>query len=88
MITIQAFSDIINAELVIRRYPNQDNRWTADFDGCEIKGDGVLESAYGDGTTAAAAIAAYVERIRGKTLVFNATTDRRREYVVPIDIEI
>ena len=83
---IEDYADCINAEIVVRRYDNQNNRWMAEFNHCEVKGEGVLIGTYGNGTTPQEAIQAYVDQICGKTVVFEAGTDRRREFTVPMQL--
>lgn len=84
---IEEYADALNLELIILRYPNQANRYCAQFEDCEVKddaGSAILESAYGNGSTPQAAIAAYLNEIRGKVLVVCAgDPERRRQYVVP-----
>lgn len=81
--TLDDYCDAINAELVVQRYPNQNNRWTAKFKYCEVKLNGYLESTYGSGTTPAEAIEDYLIKIWKKTIVFNAMDKERREFIVP-----
>ena len=77
------YCDAINVELIVRRYPYQNNRWTATFKDCEVKSQGCLESTYGTGTTPAEAIEDYLILIWKKTIVFDAPSIGRREFVVP-----
>ena len=81
--TLDDYCDAINAELVVRRYPNQNNRWVASFKNCEVKSKGCLESTYGTGNTPANAIEDYLILIWKKTIVFDAMSTGRREFVVP-----
>lgn len=82
--TIEEYADVLNVELVVRRCANQENRWMADFESCEIKDGVILSSSYGDGKSPDKAIDSYVEKIRGKRIVFHAmSTAKRREYEVP-----
>lgn len=87
---IEEYADILNLDLRILRYPNQDNRYCAAFERCETKddaGSGMLTSTSGNGNSPAEAINDYIERIRGKLLVVNAYGNKeRREYVVPKEI--
>ena len=86
-IHIHTFCDIIDAELIVRRYPNQQDRWTAQIDHSQIKEDMMLISAYGDGTTPREALSAYLDQIRGKLLIIHAFDEKlRREYHVPENI--
>lgn len=86
--TLEDYMDAINVGLVVRRYANQSNRWMAEFEDCEIMEDGCLRSGYGDGHSASEAISAYIDNIRGRRIVINATGGvRRREFDVPRSIE-
>ena len=84
---IEEYADALNLELEIRRYPNQQNRYTASFEDCDTKtsaDSGVIEGTYGNGDSASAAIIDYVNQIRGKILVHRPFDgEKRREYVVP-----
>lgn len=78
------FADVIDKIIEVQRYPNQKGRWTAQFEGCEISDGRFLSSTYGEGWTPQEAIMAYVRAIRGKRLVFNATSKlMRQEFTAP-----
>lgn len=64
------------------------SRWCARFKQVEIKGDGVLIGAHGDGDTQEAAIADYARRIEGHVLVFRAFHPERKEIQVPNDLTV
>ena len=81
--TIEDYADIVNVYLIIRRYCNQDNRYSAEFENAEIKEGGCLAGVYGNGKTATEAVLNYVEQIRGKRIVFDAFGKNRREFDVP-----
>lgn len=86
---IEEYCDALNLELRIIRYPNQNNRYSAAFEDCEIKedaADSFLTSTYGDGGTPGSAICDYLNKIRGKVLVVGAGSDKRRQYVVPKEL--
>ena len=57
-----------------------DNRWTASFDGIEVKEGPILRGVYGDGTTPLGAVSDYIRQIRGQPLVHNAYSKKRREF--------
>ncbi len=61
--------------------------WQCAFDDCEVKGDGVLTSAWGGGSTPQEAMNNYTDAIRGKTLVV-AAASARREFFVPTTLEL
>jgi len=76
-------ADIVRANAVLHRYKNTDKPWFASFENCEIKEDGVLITVSGNGHSPCAALANYAEKIRGKTIVLNASKGARREFDVP-----
>ena len=53
-----------------------------DYQGAEVKDGPVLKGVFGSGGTFEGACYDYLERIRGKTLVFNAGSSTRREITV------
>lgn len=97
--TIEEFAVIINADIIVQyhsefiKLKEPKGRWMAQFrtpfpeDGiCEVKthkSSGILCRESGWGHTPDLAIAKYIENIKGKTLVFNAMSAKRREYGVP-----
>ena len=84
--TIQGYSDALGIDLVIRRYAQQDNRWTAQFENCEVKdtkSSPILAGVYGSGDCPQTAVRDYIASIGGKTLVFKAYSEARAEYRVP-----
>ena len=83
------YCDALNITLIVRYYPNQDNRWCAYFEDCEIKGPSTLTSAHGNGSLPSLAIRDYIEGLLGKTIVFNAMGGvARREFVFPKAITV
>lgn len=80
------FADIINKNLRITRYANQDSRFTCSFDGAEIIDRMSLVSMFGEGSTIDNAIRNYCTEIAGRILVFNACSGRRSEFKVPANI--
>ena len=84
---IEEFADILGVNLIITRYANQGGRYTAKFDGVEVKRDKhdvILCGLYGKSKSSHEAVADYVENIRGKWLVINAyQKEKRREFGVP-----
>lgn len=47
-----------------------------------VKGDGILSGEYGSGSTYEEALNNYVEKIRGKVLVFNPDSKNRYEVLI------
>jgi hypothetical protein len=86
--SIFELADILNAEIRLTRYPNQENRWCSSFDHCDVKdGDNILIGMYGSGKVPHEAINDYVEKIKGRTIVFHAIDkNRRSQFTVPSTI--
>lgn len=88
LVSIFEFADIINKEIVIRYYPNQNHRFTADFDESEIIEKGrehLLCGTYGNGKSFDEALLDYCKKISGQKIVFNAMNkERRQEFQIPI----
>jgi len=88
--TLLELSDILNVDIVIRRYANQNGRYMARFDKAEVKeneGSVGLLGEFGNGKTAIGAMNNYASRISGKWLVIGALSDNRREFGVPASME-
>lgn len=86
-LTIFDFADIIDKNIEITRFPNQNNRWIAKFDRGEIKEDCTLAGVYGTGANPVDAINDYIENIKGKKIVFNAMSEKNREeHMIPKNI--
>jgi len=81
---IYEYADVLNTNIKINRYHNQERPFNASFEYCEILNGGILESPNERATSPNEAINAYLTRIKGKTIVFHAgTNDMRQEFVVP-----
>ena len=85
--TLFELAEVVQGTLEFRRYPLQDGRITCSFERCEIKGTGVLIGKYGNGYTFQEAMKDYANEIQGQILVFDAHTDRRKEFGVPPTLE-
>lgn len=81
------FADIIGKELIVRRMPNQNNRWMCDFDRCEVKEGIMLGSVFGNARNPIDSINNFTQKIRGQKLIFNAYTDKRQEFNAPNDLK-
>lgn len=87
MININEYCDLIGVNLVINYYHNQNNRWCANFDKCEIKQGDLLISTFGDGNSPIEAINEWINKIKGKTMVLRAYDDiNMKEFIVPDDL--
>jgi len=86
-ISIFNFADIINKEIIITYYPNQNGRYSANFEDSEIIEKGRehgLCGTYGTGTSPRGAIIDYCNKISGQRIVFNAMSDKyRQEFNIP-----
>ena len=82
-VNLFAFLDTIDCDLELRRYANQSGRWLAKIERSETKEGCILTGNYGTGKTPEQAIEDYVRQIKGKLIVVNAGSDRRREFKVP-----
>jgi hypothetical protein len=72
---------------ISKMHGNSDKcRFTCNFEGAELMSSppGTLESAYGEGDTIGDAMCDYMHQISGRTIVFDAYSERRREIEVPI----
>ena len=78
------FADVIDKQIIIDYYPNQNGRYSAQFDDCEVKKDCILESTHGNGSTPMEATNDYANQISNQKIVFNAySKEYRQEYRVP-----
>ena len=82
-VNLFAFLDTIDCNLELRRYANQSGRWFAQIEHAELKEGVILSGNYGTGKTPEQAIEGYVQQIKGKLIVINAATNRRKEFKVP-----
>lgn len=85
-ITIVNYADIINCHLNLIYRHNAN--WICRFENCDVKqGSAILISEYGSGITPELAIRDYINKIKGKGIVLNASSKTlRREFVVPQNI--
>lgn len=83
---IYDFADAIEKNIVIIRYNNQDNRFLAMFERCEVSEGFVLIGEYGTGTNPIQAVNDYAKKLQGRKIVFDAYSDNRIEYDVPKNI--
>lgn len=90
--TIYELGDVLDENLVIKRYANQGKRHSASFERVETKrneSDSILRSEYGDGETPEEAIQDYVKKIKGKLLVVNASGENtRRQLTAPDSLTV
>ncbi len=78
------YADVLNLDMTITYFHNQNKRFCARFSGVEVKtGEAGLLGAHGNGTTPEAAIKSYAEQLSGETMVHDAMGDGRYEKKVP-----
>lgn len=85
------FLDIIGSNLIIKRYNNQNERWTCSIEYGEIKDfkeSSIISATYGDGKNPKEAICDYINKIQGKLLVIDPVSKDRKEYNVPNNLYI
>ena len=91
MATLVDLAERYGLNLLLRRYADQDNRWTASFEHCETKESlhsSVLASTYGSGKSPREALNDYAKQIAGKYLVgWALSPTMRREHRMPETIE-
>jgi len=82
--TIFEYADVANLNIEIIRYHNQDGRYRAAFEDCDLKDGNFLQSVSGNGKSANDALEDYINRIMGKTIIYMASSDKyRHEFIVP-----
>jgi len=86
--TIGAFADAHNLVMKVTERSVESRqrgipRYYAQFEHCDVGGDGMLRGEYGNGETPEQAIADYAPRISEKTLIIDAMRPTRREIKAP-----
>lgn len=85
---IKEFTEIMELSLIIR-YPDTQNRWMAKLENVDEMDDGFLSSYCGYGKNSYEAILDYIEKIRGKKMVYLARDEKyRKEFKVPQSLEV
>lgn len=85
------FLDIIGSNLIIKRYNNQNERWTCSIEYGEIKDSkqsSILSGTYGDGKNPKETIYDYINQIQGKLLIIDPVSKDRKEYNIPNNLYI
>ena len=82
---ILGFADMINKDIIITYYHNQQKRFSAQFEGGHIKEGKAISGVYGNGHSPTEALNQYLNKIRGKTLVFGSMDEQI--FTVPINLE-
>lgn len=82
-LTIHDLADLIGADIIVKRFPNQESRWIAMFDGWQVReNDSIVSGTYGSGNTPENALASYVDEIKGKRIETIRREDRQT-FIVP-----
>jgi len=84
--TIDELGDLMQTDLKIKRYANQNNRWMCCFECSETKDGSCLVGTYADGKSPEESILNYIEEIKGKILVIDARRSTRKEFGVPMTL--
>ena len=80
--------DVVDAQLRVVYYSNQNNRWCAKIEGMECIEGSCLASIYGNGKTPYGAILDLIRKCGGKRVVFNAYQQKlRKEVNFPKNLE-
>lgn len=69
-------------ELSVWKCLNGTESICVEYKGAEVKSGSLLSSAYGSGRTFQEALNDYYEKIKGKTLVFDAYGKNRKEIII------
>ena len=82
--TLKELSKITGTDIIITWYCQSAENWVANLASAEISDGSFLTSEYGRGPSPNAALRDYVQNIRGKRLVINASSkEHRQEFDVP-----
>ena len=68
-------------------YPDINGNWMFSFDCGEVKEGVFLAGIVGRGKTMDIARTDYINQIKGKTIVFHAMTDHRKEITIPETVD-
>lgn len=85
---VTEYADVLNLEIVIRYYPNQEKRFCARFERVEIKEGSMLAGVSGNASTPGDAMRDYITQISGKLAVKNAYGENRLEFTIPKSITV
>lgn len=81
---ITKLADLLRKKIIIKYYPNQNNRFCANFENCDISENGFLIGEYENGETPEEALINYCKRISNKTIVFNGNSKSEQRYECPV----
>ena len=96
---LEDWLDTLHIELLIKRYPAQDNRYSAWFgvfngefswETGEFKqhvGDPMLRGKYGNGKTPSEAVQNFLKEVGGMILILKPYGEDRRQHIVPKNLE-
>lgn len=76
--SIYLIADLIEAHLICTRHDNQGGRWTAMFEGWQVReNDTIVSGEFGDGSSVEAAIVDYCRKIEGRNIETTSKVNRR-----------
>lgn len=96
---LEDWLDTLNVELLIKRYPMQENRYSAwfgvftgelSFTSGDIKDsvdDPFISGTYGNGTSPREAVLDFLDKVGGKVLVLKPYQEDRRQHIIPKNLE-
>jgi len=86
-ITIEQLADLLSVNLIIQRYANQDNRYTAKLEYTDVCEGIMLVGYYGNAKSPGGAIADYVKKIAGQKIKIGSF-EESRYFNVPKDLTV
>lgn len=83
---IEQIADLIDVEISLTYFPNQDGRWCARFDGGNVRDGGTLIGTHGNAKTPDAAISDYCRQVAGRPMYFYVGDNQSKEFKMPADL--
>ncbi len=84
---LQELADMLDKNIVVTKYANQNDRWSAKIEGVEVKDGTLLISVSGEAHCPETALLAYAVKLKGKTIVTDAMSENRITVLVPKTLE-
>lgn len=82
-LSIYALCDLIETDILISRYANQNGRWIAKLDGWQIReNESIVSGFFGSGDSPQKAIECLVAEMRGKKIE-TKNRENRRSFKIP-----
>lgn len=86
--TIYELSTLTNAAIILRCFPGQAGRWMCFLDRTEVAEAGMLVGLYGEAPSPEEALADYVSKLRGQSLVVRGSSDTSMRVTVPTTLTV